>query len=470
VTPLALVEHLILSIHNRDEDGAILVFLPGWDEISKIFDSLKEKRDLSHTWKLFPLHSMVPTSQQRDVFKRPPPGVRKIVLATNIAESSLTIDDVVFVLDSGKYKEKTYDAENKIGCLLPAWISQASSRQRRGRAGRVQPGKCWHLFPRRKLETLAEYQLPEMLRTPLEQMCLQVRSLNLAKDGAGGIACFLQRAVTPPSSQAVSNALDTLLRIGALRKDTEQLTVLGQYLSLLPMEPQIAKSLVMASVLGCLDSVLTITCLLSQRSPFVLPPREQKRDADAAKQRIGGGSRVRSDHFAILNAYHLWKGSSDPYSFCRSHFLSSHTLRTAEDMKQQFIDLLAQAGLLPQSSTRGDSTEDDYNRNGRKWPVVKAALTAGMYPNLVRVDCAGGAKSRARFYTKDHGLVKLHPGSVNEKHRDFQYYAHRWLVYNGKVKTLAGLFIHDTSEASPIALAIFGTGEQSNDPLRNGRC
>ena len=99
----------------------------------------------------------------------------KIVIATNIAESSITIDDVVFVIDSGKHKEKTYDEENKIACLLPSWVSQASAHQRRGRAGRVQAGRCWHLFPRAKIDDLAEYQLPEIVRTPLEQVSVGVR-------------------------------------------------------------------------------------------------------------------------------------------------------------------------------------------------------------------------------------------------------------------------------------------------------
>jgi hypothetical protein len=131
------------------------------------------------------------------------PGRRKIVIATNIAESSITIDDIVFVVDGGKHKEKTYDAENDIACLLPAWVSAASAHQRRGRAGRVQAGRAWHLFPRRKLAELDKYQQPEIVRTPLTQLCLQVRQLGLAAPGVGGIAGFLQRAVTPATGRDV---------------------------------------------------------------------------------------------------------------------------------------------------------------------------------------------------------------------------------------------------------------------------
>ena len=181
-------------------------------------------------------------------FRRPPAGVRKIVVATNIAESSITIDDVVYVVDGGKHKEKSYDAENKIACLLPTWVSRASARQRRGRAGRVRAGKCWHLFPKARLATLEAYQSPEIVRTPLEQLCLQVRALGLAAPGAGGVAAFLGRAVTPPAARATENAMDLLCRIGALRAADEALTPLGRHLARLPMEPRIGKALVFASL------------------------------------------------------------------------------------------------------------------------------------------------------------------------------------------------------------------------------
>ncbi|CAM9373169.1 unnamed protein product, partial [Hapterophycus canaliculatus] len=222
--PLDVIVDLVRHVHAYEGEGAILIFLSGWEEISAVHDKL-EMLPQARAWRLYALHSQMPTSQQRDVFLRPPRGIRKIVIATNIAESSITIDDVVFVIDGGKHKEKSYDPVAKVQSLLPAWVSLASSRQRRGRAGRVQPGRCWHLYPRSKLAEMTEYQLPEIVRTSLESLCLQVRHLGLALPGRGGVAGFINKALTPPGVTALDNALTLLTRIGAFRTD-ESLTPL----------------------------------------------------------------------------------------------------------------------------------------------------------------------------------------------------------------------------------------------------
>ena len=137
---------------------------------------------------------------QKLIFNPAPPGVRKIVVATNMAETSITINDCVYVVDLGKSKETSYDALNNTPCLLPSWISQASARQRRGRAGRVQPGVCFHLYPQAVHDALLDYTPPELLRTPLHSLCLQIKSLQL-----GGVAPFLAKALQPPQPLAVSD-------------------------------------------------------------------------------------------------------------------------------------------------------------------------------------------------------------------------------------------------------------------------
>ena len=242
--PLGLITALVDHIRSGPQEGAILIFLPGWDDISKCHDALNELEGSAGSLLLYPLHGGMPTAQQRGIFDPAPRGLRKVVIATNIAESSITIDDVVFVIDSGKHKEKTYDAESRIACLMPTWVSKASAHQRRGRAGRVRAGKCWHLFPLKKLEELNEYQLPEIVRTPLEQLCLQVRGLKLAAKGPGGIEGFLGKAISPPSARTLANALDSLHRTQALRVEDEELTTLGHLLATLPMDPRIGKALV----------------------------------------------------------------------------------------------------------------------------------------------------------------------------------------------------------------------------------
>lgn len=190
-----LIEYVLCYICEKERPGAVLVFMTGWDDINSLNDKLQANRILGDPTRVLLLtcHGSMASSEQRLIFDEPESGVRKIVLATNIAETSITINDVVFVIDCGKAKETSYDALNNTSCLLPSWISKVSAQQRRGRAGRVQPGECYRLYPRCVYDAFAEYQLPEILRTPLQSLCLQIKSLRL-----GTIAEFLSRALQSP--------------------------------------------------------------------------------------------------------------------------------------------------------------------------------------------------------------------------------------------------------------------------------
>jgi ATP-dependent RNA helicase DHX36 len=218
-----LIEAVLCHICRKERSGAVLVFMTGWDDISCLKDQLKAHPLLGDPNRVLLLacHGSMATAEQRLIFEKPPPNVRKIVLATNMAEASITINDIVFVVDCGKAKETTYDALNNTPCLLPSWISKASARQRRGRAGRVQPGECYHLYPRCVYDAFADYQLPELLRTPLNSLCLQIKSLQV-----GSIGEFLSAALQPPAPLAVQNAVEFLKMIGAL-DENENLTDLG---------------------------------------------------------------------------------------------------------------------------------------------------------------------------------------------------------------------------------------------------
>ena len=203
-----LVAALVGKIHSSQADGAILVFMTGWDDISKLHKLLSEDAKFRlHGVQLHPLHSLMPTANQRAIFARPPPGKRKVVIATNIAETSITIEDVVYVIDCGKIKMTKYDAEANIATLQPEWVSLANARQRRGRAGRVQPGVCYHLYTRAREMTLSQFVQPEMLRTRLEEVVLQVKILEL-----GLVAPFLARVMDRPDERAVRAALDALFK------------------------------------------------------------------------------------------------------------------------------------------------------------------------------------------------------------------------------------------------------------------
>ncbi|XP_068342386.1 DExH-box ATP-dependent RNA helicase DExH1 isoform X1 [Pyrus communis] len=439
---LGLVEATIEHICRNERDGAILVFLTGWDDISKLLDKIKGNRFLGDPTKymVLPLHGSMPTVNQREIFDRPPPNKRKIVLATNIAESSITIDDVVYVIDCGKAKETSYDALNKLACLLPSWISKASAHQRRGRAGRVQPGVCYRLYPKMIHDAMLQYQLPEILRTPLQELCLHIKSLQL-----GAVGSFLAKALQPPDSLAVQNAIELLKTIGAL-DDTEELTPLGRHLCTLPLDPNIGKMLLMGSIFQCLNPALTIAAALAHRDPFILPINK-KEDADAAKRSFAGDSF--SDHIALVKAFEGWKeakqnGAGAGKSFCWENFLSPVTLQMMEDMRIQFLDLLSNIGFLDKS--RGANA---YNQYSHDLEMVCAVLCAGLYPNVVQCKRRG---KRTAFYTKEVGKVDIHPASVNAGVHLFPL---PYMVYSEKVKTTS-IYIRDSTNLSDYALLLFG--------------
>ncbi|KAJ4784387.1 ATP-dependent RNA helicase [Rhynchospora pubera] len=437
---LDLVENTIEYICRSEGDGAILVFLTGWDEISNLLDKIKSNNFLRNPRKflVLPLHGSMSTVNQREIFDRPPNGVRKIVLATNIAECSITVDDVVYVIDCGKAKETSYDALNKLACLLPLWISKASAHQRRGRAGRVQPGFCYRLYPKIIHDSMPQYQLPEILRTPLQELCLNVKTLQLGEAGT-----FLAKALQPPDPLSVQNAIELLKTIGAL-DDREELTPLGQHLSKLPLDPNIGKMLLMGSIFQCLDSALTIASALAYRSPFVLPIT-MKEEADAVKRSFAGDSC--SDHIALLRAFEAWKlarSNGREKSFCWENFLSPITLQMIDDMRNQSIDLLSEIGFI--SKARGVKA---YNQFGNDFEMISAVLCAGLYPNVIQCKRCG---KRSAFYSKDVGKVHLHPSSVNAGTHLFPM---PYMVYSEKVKT-TGIYVRDSTNISDYALLLFG--------------
>ncbi|XP_015062768.1 DExH-box ATP-dependent RNA helicase DExH1 isoform X4 [Solanum pennellii] len=449
---LGLVEASIEYICRCEGEGAILVFLSGWDEISKLLDKIKANNFLGDTRKflVLPLHGSMPTVNQREIFDRPPANTRKIVLATNIAESSITIDDVVYVIDCGKAKETSYDALNKLACLLPSWISKASAHQRRGRAGRVQPGVCYRLYPKLIHDAMAQYQLPEILRTPLQELCLHIKSLQF-----GAIESFLAKALQPPDALSVHNAIELLKTIGAL-DDTEELTPLGRHLCTLPLDPNIGKMLLMGSIFQCLNPALTIAAALAHRDPFVLPIN-RKEEADAAKRSFAGDSC--SDHIALLKAFEGWKDAKrygKERTFCWENFLSPVTLQMMEDMRNQFIDLLSDIGFVDKS--RGAKA---YNKYSNDLEMVCAILCAGLYPNVVQCKRRG---KRTAFYTKEVGKVDIHPASVNASVHLFPL---PYLVYSEKVKT-SSIYIRDSTNISDYSLLMFGgnlTPSKSGDGI-----
>jgi ATP-dependent RNA helicase DHX36 len=324
-----------------------LIFLPGMAEIRALHERLlAELEDVENRFALVPLHSTLSSEEQRLTFSKPPPGVRKVVMATNIAETSVTIDDVVFVIDAGRVRETRYDPVTRMSSLVTAWCSRASGRQRRGRAGRVREGYCFHLYSSRKEKTLADFATPEISRVPLDALCLQIKILKL-----GDVRAFLRRAIEPPNEAAVAAALRSLQELDAV-DHADELTPLGHHLAELPVDARLGKMMLYGAMFSCLDPVLTIAAGVGFRSPF-LAPMDRRDEADEAKRRIAekAGAAATSDHLTLVAAYAGWirakaRGKTHERAFLSSAFLSAQTLRQISEMRQQYVELLDQIGFL----------------------------------------------------------------------------------------------------------------------------
>jgi HrpA-like RNA helicase len=288
-----------LGIAHLPLDGAVLIFLPGMGEITKLNERLRENGAF-RSLHVIPLHSEFSSKDQKQIFEPPPAGKRKVVLATNIAETSITIEDVTVVIDTGRVKEMRYDGQKRLAVLEETWVSQASGVQRMGRAGRTRPGVAFRLYSRALHDTLFKAQTtPEIRRVPLEDLILQIELLQL-----GTPEVFLSKAVTPPKPTAIAAALLNLHELAAIEPNGQgglMLTPLGFHLSMLPIDVRLGKMLVYACVLQCVEPILTIAATMSNKSPFQAPFGKQQQ-ADAAKRRVAGPGEM-SDHLMWWRAY-----------------------------------------------------------------------------------------------------------------------------------------------------------------------
>ncbi|XP_035667918.1 putative ATP-dependent RNA helicase DHX57 [Branchiostoma floridae] len=482
----ALLEWIVMGDHQYPKDGAVLVFLPGLAEITSLYEQLQSSSVFGSRSKrkfnIIPLHSSLSSEDQQKVFYKPKEGTTKIVLSTNIAETSITIDDVVFVIDAGRMKEKRYDHTKGMESLEVTWVSKANALQRKGRAGRVASGVCFHLFTSHSFDHIfREQQVPEIQRAPLEQLLLRIKILDIFKDQE--LQHVLSRTLEPPKPTNIETAIARLQDLGALNRDQE-LTPLGYHLAQLPVDVRIGKLMLFGAIFRCLDPVLTIAASLSFRSPFVAP-FDKRDEADKKKQEFAIGN---SDHLTLLNAYKGWTtslkhGSYAGYRYSMENFLSIKTLKEIVSMKRQFTELLSSIGfvkegltarLIERSSNSNDpdgiitAAGEETNLNANNQQLVAAMMCAALYPNVVQVLTpeskysltSAGAVPKApkpeelRFKTRDDGYVFVHPSSVNFQVR---HYESPYLVYHEKVKT-SKIYIRDCSMVSVYPLLLFGGG------------
>ncbi|XP_051984139.1 ATP-dependent RNA helicase DHX30 [Xyrauchen texanus] len=446
---LDLVTDVIDHIHCRGEPGAVLCFLPGWQDIKAVQQKLEEKAAYrSGSQLILPLHSSMAVAEQQAVFQRPPEGQRKIVLATNIAETSITIDDIVHVVDVGCQKEQNYDPRTKVSGLNTVWISRSNVTQRRGRAGRCQPGYAYHLFPRKHLDTMTLFPVPEILRTPLESVVIQAK-IHCPESK---VVDFLSQVLDSPDQRAVKVAVKNLTDIGVL-DGSENLTALGERVACMSCDPRLGKVLVFSALFSCVLPILSVVACLT-RDPFY-NSMQNRTLVSKAKKSLSGSSC--SDYLVFSRAVQSWKEQhkEDRQDFLDKYTLSGASLRFIHGLMQQFSENVCEAGLVDQSA-QCIRLSSRLNQHSHQEQLIKAVLLAGLYPNLIQVK-RGAVTKGGRFrpenisFRSQSGPVLLHRSSVN---RGEQKLSSRWLTFFSAVMSNGQVFIRDSSVVHPLAVLL----------------
>ncbi|XP_003940336.2 putative ATP-dependent RNA helicase DHX34 isoform X1 [Saimiri boliviensis] len=344
-----------------EERGDLLVFLSGMAEISAVLEAAQTYASHTQRWVVLPLHSALSVADQDKVFDVAPPGVRKCILSTNIAETSVTIDGIRFVVDSGKVKEMSYDPQAHLQRLQEFWISQASAEQRKGRAGRTGPGVCFRLYAESDYDAFAPYPVPEIRRVALDSLVLQMKSMSV---GDPRTFPFIE----PPPPASLETAILYLRDQGAL-DSSEALTPIGSLLAQLPVDVVIGKMLILGSMFSLAEPVLTIAAALSVQSPFTRSAQSSPECA-AARRPLESDQ---GDPFTLFNVFNAWvqvksERSRNSRKWCRRRGVEEHRLYEMANLRRQFKELLEDHGLLAgaQAMQAGDSYSRLQQRRERR--------------------------------------------------------------------------------------------------------
>lgn len=413
----------VLQIHATEGEGDILLFLTGEEEIEdacrKISlegDELVREQNCGPL-KVYPLYGSLPPHQQQKIFEPAPtnpnpngrPG-RKVIISTNIAETSLTIDGIVYVVDPGFSKQKVYNPRVRVESLLVSPISKASAQQRAGRAGRTRPGKCFRLYTEEAFKKeLIEQSYPEILRSNLSSTVLELKKL-----GIDDLVHF--DFMDPPAPETMMRALEELNYLQCL-SDEGDLTALGRLASQFPLDPMLAVMLIGSPAYSCSEEILTIVAMLSVPNVFVRPALARKR-ADEAKLSF---AQADGDHLTLINVYEAFispeASEIGTHKWCRDNFLSYRSLTSAKNVRNQ-LQRLMQKYDLQLISQYNQVSEFEY------WENVKKALVAGFFMQVAKKKLG----NKGYLTVKDNQDVLIHPSTVLSKEGE-------WLIYNEFVLT-----------------------------------
>lgn len=414
----ALLKKLFTDARFATTSQATLIFLPGIGEIRQCQAALTGDRAFDEAvCQVHILHSSVAPDEQAAAFDLPPPGVRKLVLATNIAETGITIPDITCVIDTGRHREMRYDEKRKISKLVECFVARSNAKQRCGRAGRVQQGVCFHLFTKmRHDEFMDAHPLPEMLRLSLQELALTLKVMRIQVGTS--IEDALSQALDAPQAINVQRAVASLVEVQALTPQ-EEITSLGRHLCHMPLDVHLGKFLLVATRFRCLDAALTITAVLNSKSPF-LSLRGTRSTTQANFQAH------HSDFFCYINMYRGWRkavAQGQGGAYCSQHHLSQEILYQIEELRQQYFSYLADTGFVQISKEvrkewgrgrgrgrpRLNTTPAEWDLYSECPQAVHLAMVFALYPKLLAIDQRTG---QMRTLT-NHQPAAIHPSSSN---------------------------------------------------------
>jgi len=376
----------VLSIHVSKGQGDILVFMTGQEDIEVTCELVQERLNaLNDPPKLsiLPIYSQMPADLQAKIFDRAAPGVRKCIVATNIAETSLTVDGIMYVVDAGYSKLKVYNPKMGMDTLQITPISQANANQRSGRAGRTGPGQAYRLFTEKAYKDELYIQtIPEIQRTNLSNIVLLLKSL-----GVKDLLDF--DFMDPPPQDVISTSLFDLWALGAL-DNLGELTGLGRKMNAFPMDPSLAKLLITSQEYGCSEEMVTIVSMLSVPNVFYRP-KERQEESDAAREKFFVAE---SDHLTYLHVYSQWRANGYNDGWCIRHFLHSKSLRRAKEVRDQLLDIMKMQNMQMISC-------------GTDWDTIRKCICSGYYHQAAKVRGIGEYINLRTSVT-----VQLHPTSA----------------------------------------------------------
>lgn len=380
-TPTALIVRLIWQIIQESDHGAILVFLPGMDEIKEVNKALLSAGDgffleNANCYQIFMLHSQLSGGEfDESVFAASPQGMRKIILSTNVAESSVTIPDVVFVIDSALQRVASYDYTGKIRSLLTQWINFSNLKQRIGRAGRCSPGTYYSLATKKIVDSLQSEKPAEILRSHLDSDCLRIKRLFPEERIEDSLSKFLD----PPPEMHVASSVSTLSSLNAINLQGA-LCSLGRTLARLPLEPTIGKLLLLGCIFRCLDPVLTVVALGSD-SIYKASATSESREAlkssiSCTKEKLQPAGLSDSDHLIAHHHYQQFLVYGDQY--CERNHLNPKVFFRIQTVRGQLEELLISLSIIPSNWSLVD-----YNVNGENHFLLRYLLSLTEYSNIV---------------------------------------------------------------------------------------